>query len=68
VKPVARALADATRQLGESSDTARLDAELLMAEALHIDRDRLILNPPDREPPKRFWAMVKRRGKGEPIA
>jgi release factor glutamine methyltransferase len=68
VTPVARALADATRQLGESSDTARLDAELLMAEALHIDRDRLILNPPDREPPKRFWAMVKRRGKGEPIA
>jgi release factor glutamine methyltransferase len=68
VKPVARALADATRQLSETSDTARLDAELLMAEALHIDRDRLILNPPDREPPKRFWAMVKRRLKGEPIA
>jgi len=68
VKPVARALADATRQLGDTSDTARLDAELLMAEALHIDRDRLLLNPPDREPPKRFWAMVKRRGKGEPIA
>jgi len=39
-----------------------------MAEALHIDRDRLILNPPDREPPKRFWTMVKRRGKGEPVA
>ena len=68
MKPVARALADATRQLGDTSDTARLDAELLMAEALHIDRDRLLLNPPDREPPKRFWAMVKRRGKGEPIA
>jgi release factor glutamine methyltransferase len=68
VKPVARALADATRQLSETSDTARLDAELLMAEALHIDRDRLLLNPPDREPPKRFWTMVKRRLKGEPIA
>jgi release factor glutamine methyltransferase len=68
VKPVARALADAARQLGETSDTARLDAELLMAEALHIDRDRLLLNPPDREPPKRFWTMVKRRSKGEPIA
>jgi release factor glutamine methyltransferase len=35
---------------------------------LHIDRDRLILNPPDREPPKRFSTMVKRRLKGEPIA
>ena len=68
MKPVARALADATRQLAETSDTARLDAELLMAEALHIDRDRLILHPPDRDPPKRFWAMVKRRTKGEPIA
>jgi release factor glutamine methyltransferase len=68
VKPVARALADAACQLSETSDTARLDAELLMAEALHIDRDRLLLNPPDREPPKRFWAMVKRRSKGEPIA
>ncbi|MFP5329270.1 MAG: peptide chain release factor N(5)-glutamine methyltransferase [Alphaproteobacteria bacterium] len=68
MKPVARALAEATRQLSETSDTPRLDAELLMAEALHIDRDRLILDPPDREPPKRFWTMVKRRKKGEPVA
>jgi release factor glutamine methyltransferase len=68
VKPVARALADATRQLSETSDTPRLDAELLMAEALHIDRDRLILNPPDRDPPKRFQSMLKRRLKGEPVA
>ena len=68
MKPIARALGDSTRQLSETSDTPRLDAELLMAEALHIDRDRLILNPPDREPPKRFWTMVKRRKKGEPVA
>ncbi len=68
MKPVARALGEATRHLSQTSDTPRLDAELLMAEALHIDRDRLILNPPDREPPKRFWTMVKRRGKGEPVA
>jgi release factor glutamine methyltransferase len=68
VKPIDRALGDATRQLSASSDTARLDAELLMAEALHIDRDRLILAPPDRAVPKRFWTMVKRREKGEPIA
>ena len=46
MKAIARALADATRQLTETSDTARLDAELLMAEALHIDRDKLILSPP----------------------
>jgi release factor glutamine methyltransferase len=68
VKAIARALDDATRQLSKTSDTARLDAELLMAEALHIDRDRLILSPPDREVPKRFWAMVRRRTKGEPVA
>ncbi|HET9810606.1 MAG TPA: peptide chain release factor N(5)-glutamine methyltransferase [Sphingomicrobium sp.] len=68
MKPVARALGDAARQLSQTSDTPRLDAELLMAEALHIDRDRLILDPPDREPPKRFWTMVKRRSKGEPVA
>jgi release factor glutamine methyltransferase len=68
VKPIARALADATRQLEKSSDTARLDAELLMAEALHIDRDRLILAPPDRNVPDRFWKMLERRKDGEPVA
>jgi release factor glutamine methyltransferase len=68
VKAISRALADAARQLSPTSDTARLDAELLMAEALHIDRDRLILSPPDRAVPKRFWTMVKRRAKGEPVA
>ena len=68
MKAIARALADAARQLSESSDTARLDSELLMAEALHIDRDRLILSPPDRQVPKRFWTMVKRRQKREPVA
>lgn len=68
MKAITRALADATRQLSETSDTSRLDAELLMAEALHIDRDRLILAPPDRAVPKRFWTMVKRRTKGEPVA
>jgi release factor glutamine methyltransferase len=68
VKPIARALADATRQLEETSDTARLDSELLMADALHIDRDRLILAPPDRQVPDRFWDMLERRKEGEPIA
>ena len=68
MKPIARALDDATRQLSETSDTSRLDAELLMAEALHIDRDRLLLSPPDRQVPARFWTMVKRRSAGEPVA
>ena len=68
MKAIARALADATRQLTQTSDTARLDSELLMAEALHIDRDKLILSPPDRKVPERFWNMIERRKAGEPIA
>jgi release factor glutamine methyltransferase len=68
LKAIARALDDATRQLSRTSDTSRLDAELLMAEALHIDRDRLILAPPDRKVPDRFWNMVDRRKEGEPVA
>ena len=68
MKPIARALADAARQLGKASDSARLDAELLMAEAFNIDRDRLILSPPDRNVPDRFWAMIERRLAGEPVA
>ena len=68
MKAIDRALAEAARQLDQSSDTARLDAELLMAEAFHIDRDRLILSPPDRKVPDRFWKMVDRHTAGEPIA
>jgi len=68
VKALDRALADAARQLEPTSDTARLDSELLMAEALHIDRDKLILSPPKRAVPNRFWEMVERRKRGEPIA
>ncbi len=68
MKAIARALADAARQLEPTSDTERLDAELLMAEALHIDRDRLILSPPDRPVPDRFWQMIQRRKAGEPVA
>jgi len=68
VKAITRALADATRQLSATSDTARLDAELLLADALGIDRDRLLLNPPDRPIPDRFVEMVQRRAAGEPVA
>jgi release factor glutamine methyltransferase len=68
LKAIAKALADAARQLSETSDTARLDAELLLAEALGIDRDRLLLNPPERPIPDRFGEMVERRKSGEPVA
>ena len=65
---IAKALSRATNELGRVSDTPRLDAELLMAEALHIDRDKLILSPPQRDVPKRFGEMLDRRKAGEPIA
>lgn len=68
MKSISRALDEAARLLRTTSDTARLDAELLMAEALHIDRDKLLLDPPARSVPKRFWPMVERRAAGEPIA
>ena len=69
MKPVTRALAEATQRLSKVSDSARLDAELLMAEALGIGRDRLLLDPPARKTvPPRFAEMVERRLAGEPVA
>jgi release factor glutamine methyltransferase len=68
VTTIPRALARATNELGRLSDTPRLDAELLMAEALHIDRDKLILSPPQRDVPERFFEMMERRKAGEPVA
>ena len=61
-------MARATNELGGFSDTPRLDVELLMAEALHIDRDKLILSPPRRDVPERFYEMMDRRKAGEPVA
>jgi release factor glutamine methyltransferase len=69
VRPLTRALDDATRILSATSDSPRLDAELLMAEALGIDRDRLLLDPPrQKSVPTRFAAMIERRRLGEPVA
>ena len=43
---LSRALDTATEKLRATSDTARLDAELLLAHALDIERDVLLLAPP----------------------
>ena len=61
-------MARATEQLSRTSDTPRLDAELLMAAALDIARDKLILDPPNVEAPAAFAAMVERRRALEPVA
>lgn len=65
---VPRALGRATERLIKTSDTPRLDAELLMAAALGIGRDRLILDNPRGAAPAEFLQFVERRAKGEPIA
>ena len=65
---IGRALARATEQFSSTSDTPRLDAEILMSAALGIARDRLILDPPNLAVPASFLDMVERRAKGEPIA
>jgi release factor glutamine methyltransferase len=60
------ALRDAAARFG-SSATPRLDAELLLAHALGITRDALLLDP-DRTVPPGFAALVERRAGGEPVA
>ena len=65
---ISRALGRATEELSRTSDTPRLDAELLMAAALGMGRDRLILSNPNGQAPDEFFHYVERRAKGEPIA
>jgi release factor glutamine methyltransferase len=65
---VADALRDATVQLAVASDTARLDAELLMAHALGLSRADMLLRQRDLDPPAGFAALVARRLAGEPVA
>lgn len=62
------ALAEATRRLAGTSDTPRLDAELLMAHALGVDRERLLLDPPHGAAPAAFGGLIERRLRREPVA
>lgn len=62
------ALRDAAQRLGAVSDTPRLDAELLMAHALGIERERLLLDPSGYGEPEGFAALVERRLTHEPVA
>jgi len=62
------ALREATQRLAATSDTARLDAELLMAHALDCSRSDLLLRHMTDEVPEGFAALVERRATREPIA
>lgn len=67
-RTVAEAIRAATERLGAQSDSARLDAELLMAQALGVSRSDLFLrHMRDPEPPG-FAALVARRAGHEPVA
>lgn len=65
---VREALAAGSRRLDGSSLTPRLDAELLMAHALDVVREHLLLAHLDEEAPASFEPLLRRRQAGEPIA
>ena len=65
---VADSLRTATNLLTGTSDTPRLDAELLMAHALGIERSAMLLDPARHEVPDLYAHLVARRMAHEPIA
>ena len=65
---VRAALAVAASRLAPHSDTPRLDAELLMAHALGVEREALLLSDRSSEAPPDFETLLARREAGEPIA
>lgn len=68
---VAQALQAAVRQLGDVSDSARLDAEVLLAETLGKDRTWLFTWPDQTlsaSQQSHFDDLLTRRGNGEPVA
>jgi len=64
-------LTSATTRLAPASESPRLDAELLLAEALGVPRSHLRAAPeahPDDAATARFAALLARRAAGEPVA
>jgi release factor glutamine methyltransferase len=62
------ALRAATEKLSGASVTPRLDAELLMAHALQLERGQMLLRRHELEVPPEFAALLARRADGEPVA
>lgn len=68
---IARALAQSTSALQATSESPRLDAEVLLAQVLGRSRARLLGHPRESLAPdsaRRFATLVERRHAGEPIA
>jgi release factor glutamine methyltransferase len=68
LKTVPETLRDAAKSLAVVSETARLDAELLMAFLLSMDRSALLLEQRDLVVPDGYAAFLARRMKHEPVA
>jgi release factor glutamine methyltransferase len=65
---VGEAIRAAAEKLAATSDTARLDAELLMAHALGVSRSDMLLRAMRDPVPQGFAALVERRAGHEPVA
>ena len=65
---VAGAIRAAAEKLADTSDTARLDAELLMAHALGMSRSDMLIRAMRDEAPGGFDELVERRATYEPVA
>ncbi len=65
---IAEALRNAAQRLSPVSDTARLDAELLMAHALDVPRSDLLLRHMQDDVPADFEELLLRRLHSEPVA
>ena len=65
---VADAIREATTRLAAVSDTARLDAELLMAHALECSRSDMLLRAMNAAVPSHYGTLVDRRAAHEPVA
>ncbi|MET4133174.1 release factor glutamine methyltransferase [Porphyrobacter sp. MBR-155] len=65
---VSEAIRAAAERLAAASDTARLDAELLMAHALGVSRSDMLLREMQSPAPAGFAALVERRAAHEPVA
>lgn len=68
MRTVAEALRAAAARLAETSDTARLDAEVLMAHAFGVSRSELLLRHMRDAVPESFDGLVERRARHEPVA
>lgn len=65
---VGEAIRAAAETLAVTSDTARLDAELLMAHALGLSRSDMLLRAMRDPAPPGYAALVERRAGYEPVA